>query len=155
MSTATATSPRTLIRDAIVSAFEQSDGSLERRVSEYGVSVKYLTETELKQAAVYCVIVSDEARAEGNSLQRDMVSATVKLVLWANDPSDPREKLDRMIEDACDTLRNAFQVLRADRTIVSGALDEIQSDEATTAAGPLAQAVMRLSVLYQRPAVMV
>ena len=147
-------SSRTVIRNAIVSAFELSQGSLDRRVPEYRVALNYLTETELKQSAVYCVIVSDEARAEGNSLQRDMVSATVKLILWANDTSDPRGKLDSMIEDACETIRTALATLRADKTIVSGMLDEIQSDEATTAAGPLAQAVMRLSVTYQRPAVM-
>lgn len=154
MSTATQISSRTLIRDAIVSAFELSQGSPDRRVPEYGVSLKYLTESELKQAAVYCVIVSDEARAEGNSFQRDMVAATVKLILWANDTADARGKLDSMIEDACETLRTALSTLRQDKVIVSGMLDEIQSDEATTAAGPLAQAVMRLSVTYQRPAVM-
>lgn len=149
-----APSVRTSIRDAIVQAFELSNGSPDRRVPEYEVSVRYLNMDETKQSATYCVIVSDEARADGNSFQRDMVSATVKLILWANDASDPRGKLDGMIEDACETLRAALATLRADQTIVSGTLDEIQSDEATTAAGPLAQAVMRLSVTYQRPAVM-
>lgn len=150
----TSISPRTIIRNAIVSAFELSQGSLDRRVPEYRVALNYLTESELKQSATYCVIVSDEARAEGNSFQRDMVSATVKIVLWANDTSDPRGKLDSMIEDACETMRTALATLRADQIIVAGMLDEMQSDEATTAAGPLAQAVMRLSVTYQRPAVM-
>jgi hypothetical protein len=147
-------SPRTTIRDAIVSACRHGQGTTARRVQEYAVALNYLTDSELKQSAVYCVLVTDETGADGSSFQRDMVAATVKVVLWANDANDPREKLDRMIEDACDSVRVALQALRSSSAIVSGVLEEITTDEATTAAGPLAQAVIRLSVMCQRPAVM-
>lgn len=147
------TSPRTSIRDAIVLAFAQSKGSTERQVPDYAVSVLFLTETELKQAATYCVVLTDEARTEHSTLQTDDISAILRVVCWASDATDPHGLLDAMIDDACDTLRTALAALKEARQIGMGMIESITVADAKSTDGPLAQAVLQLAVTFQRPGV--
>lgn len=146
-------SPRTIIRDAIAQAFEQSQGVPDQLLSEYQLSRLWLSETELKQRATYCVVVSDETRAGASSMQTDEHAASVKVVCWASDATDPHGLLDDMIEHACDRLRMALAVLKEARQISMGLIDEISVADAKSTDGPLAQAIIRLTVTFQRPGV--
>jgi hypothetical protein len=147
------TSPRTSIRDAIVLAFTQAKAAPERQVPDYAVSVLFLTDTELKQAATYCVVMTDETRTGNGTLQTDDISATLKVICWASHATDPHGVLDMMIEDACDTLRTALAALKAARQIGTGLIDSISVADAKSTDGPLAQAVIQLAVTFQRPGV--
>jgi len=147
------TSPRTSIRDAIVLAFNQSKVSPDRQVPEYAVSLFFLTETELKQSSTYCVVLTDEAPTENGTHQKDDISATVKVICWANDAADPHGLLDSMIEDACDTLRTALATLKEKRQIGTGIVESITVADAKSTDGPLAQAVIQLAVTFQRAGV--
>lgn len=146
-------SPRTVIRDVLMLAFTQAKGSRERLVQEYAVSPLFLTETELKQAATYCVVMTDEARTEHSTHQSDDISATVKIICWANDAVDPHGLVDNMIEDACDTLRTALGIAKQQKHIGSGMIESVTVADAKTPDGPLAQAVIQLAVTFQRPGV--
>lgn len=146
-------SPRTSIRDAIVLAFNQAKASPERQVQDYAVSVLFLTETELKQSATYCVVLTDEARAGNGTMQTDDIAATLKVICWASDAADPHGLLDAMIDDACDTLRTALAALKEARQIGVGMIDSITVADAKSTDGPLAQAVIQLTVTFQRPGV--
>lgn len=147
------TSPRTIIRDAIVSAFTQAKASPDRQVPDYAVSPLFLTETELKQAATYCVVMTDEARTGNSTFQSDDIAATIKVICWASEATDPHGLVDKMIEDACDTLRTALATLRERRGIGMGLIDSITVADAKSTDGPLAQAVIQGTVTFQRTGV--
>lgn len=145
------TSARTVVRDALVTGFENLKKAAAGRVKDIAVSLRYLTEQETKQASTVCVVVTDEQR-NAQTQRHDSYDMTAVVVLYAHDTKDPRAKLDLMIEDAIDTVLLAADGLRQGQTIWKCSLESITADEATTAAGPWAQAVLRWTVAHRRQA---
>lgn len=144
-------SARTVIRDRIMDEFRRLRDSGSARVMDFELSFRWLTETETKRAATYCVIVTDETR-NAQTLQNDAYQLTGAVVLYAHDATDARAKLDGMIEDAIEVLRRAFQALQG--TVQKAAVDSVTTTEASTAEGDWPQAVIRWSGIHRR-AVMV
>lgn len=146
--TALATSPRTILRNTVMEQFLARKNQASVRVKTFAVSPNYLVEQETKQAHTYCVLVTDEQIQHFTMTQFDS-SATLKLVLYAHDPADPRSILDAMIEDALDVVRG---LMRHDLSRQTWKItpDSISTDEATTAAGPWAQAVCQWTVRLSR-----
>jgi|CXWL01.1.fsa_nt_gi hypothetical protein len=144
-------STRTVVRDRIVAEFETMKEARSGRVTEFDVSLRWLTETETKRGGTYCVIVTDEQRTS-QTLRDDAYQLSGAVVLYAQDSKDARAKMDLMIEDALDVLRRAFQSLQGE--IQKAAVESITTTEASTAEGDWPQAVIRWSAVHRR-AVMV
>lgn len=146
---APAVSTRTIIRDTVMQVLESRKGQTVCRVKSFAVSPRFLTEQETKQANTYCVIVTDEDITVSRQSQRD-ISATVKLVLYAHDTKDPRAVLDAMIEDIYEVMLGSAG--HADlRDLVWQVMPEtLTTDEATTAAGPWAQALWTWTLKFSR-----
>jgi hypothetical protein len=121
------------------------------RVKEFDISPRFLTQEETKRGSTYCVIVTDETRG-GHSLDKDTYTLSGAVIIYANDTTDPRAKLDLMIEDAIDVLRRAFEALT--NTFMKAVVDSIQTTESSTAEGDWPQAVIRWNGIHRR-AVMV
>ncbi len=145
---------QTKILDVIEQAFTQSKGSPDKLVPEYEVSALYLAPEETKQAATYCIVVGDEAPTAESSLENDMVGATVRIVCWAKDGTDPQRLLHSMKQDAKQSMRLAVQQLRAMKEIVSCKWEETTGNDPTTVANPIMQAVLRYTMTFQERAVM-
>ncbi len=143
-------SDRTIIRDALISAFNTRKANGAGRITPFSVSPRYLLESESTTKNTYCVIITDESR-EANTLGQDDYSITVKIVVYAYDTKDPRAVLDGMIEDAIETVRGEAEGLKA--TAWKLALADITTDEGTTEAGPWAQAVLRWQAYHRRAVV--
>lgn len=141
-------SVRTVVRDKIVTEFTAMQTGQNGRVVEFDVNTKWLTDTETKRGATYCVVVTEESRAAHNLLS-DIYTMSGVVVIYAYDTADARAKLDLMIEDAIDVLRRAFRALQG--TITRAMLDGIQVSEGGTAEGDWPQAVVRWNVLHTRP----
>jgi hypothetical protein len=146
---ALATSPRTILRDACIEQLLARKNQSSARVKSFAVSPRYLTEQETKQANTYCVLVTDEQLQDFTHQTRD-ASVTLKLVLYAYDTSDSRALLDAMIEDAHDVVRGLRNQAELADQIWKITLDSITTDEATTAAGPWAQAICQWIVRLSR-----
>jgi hypothetical protein len=146
---ALATSPRTILRDACILQLIARKNQASARVRSFAVSPRYLTEQETKQANTYCVIVTDE-QTQGFSHATHDVSVTLKLVLYAHDAEDPRGTLDGMIEDAHDVVRGLRNQADVASQLWNIMPDTVTTDEATTAAGPWAQAVCVWTVRVSR-----
>jgi hypothetical protein len=147
------TSVRTIVRDAVAAqcdALKQVEGD---NTPKYETSLRWLTIDEIKQSGTVCIVVTDEQRAP-SSQQRDDYAMQVVTVCYARDADDPRAKLDEMIEDAIRMVLLAAEQLKQTRTIWKAVLDQLATDEGTTAAGPWAQAVLRWSCSHQRQAVL-
>lgn len=140
-------SPRTIIRDGIVTEFETLEKSESGRVPVFDVSLRWLTETETKRQATYCVVVTDESRAAA-TMQHDDYELTGKVVLYANDQKDARAKLDLMIEDALDVLRRAFRAMQG--LVQKATIEDITTTEATNIEGDWPQAVIRWTAIHRR-----
>lgn len=144
-------STRTVVRDRIVKEFETVQAARSGRVPEFDISLRWLSETETKRSATYCVIVTDEQR-NAQTLQDDAYQLSGAVVLYAKDTTDARAKMDLMIEDALDVLRRAFQALQG--VIEKAAVESVTTTEASTAEADCPQAVVRWSAVHRR-AVMV
>lgn len=141
------TSTRTLVRDAVVAAFEAARDA-EPGVRAFEVSVRWLHEQETAQHSTYCILTTDET-CTVQTLQHDNYELTIIQVLYAYDTRDPRAKLDGMIEDAMRITRAAAHALKD--VVWRQRPDSITTDDATTAAGSWAQAVLRWTVSHRRP----
>jgi hypothetical protein len=144
-------SVRTIIRDRIVAEFLVLAENGSGRVPEFDVSLRWLSPDETKRAATYCVIVTDESRA-GQTLEQDAYQVSGAVVLYAHDTKDARGKMDLMIEDAIEVLRQAFRVLTG--VIQTAVVESVTTTEASTAEQEWPQAVIRWTALHRR-AVMV
>lgn len=139
---------RSVIRDAVVTAFENLKKQETARVPEFNVARRWLTETEVKGASTYCVVATDE-RPAAQTQQQDTFELVLVVVIWSHDTKDPRVKLDAMIEDCFDAMRAAWNgAMREVAWMVR--LEELTTDEGTAAAGPWAQAVLRWTVSHRR-----
>lgn len=141
-------SVRTIIRDRLVDEFEARRDAQAGRVTDFDISLRWLSETEVKRASTYCVVMTDEQRSS-QTMQDDEYRLTGVIILYANDSKDSRSKLDDMIEDAMDVLRLTLRALLG--TIQSGAIDSVTTTEASTAEGDWTQAVIRWSGIHRRP----
>lgn len=142
-------SPRTIIRDTIIRALETRKNQSLSRIQSFAVSPRYLTEQETKQSNTYCVIVTDEGFQAVTHGRHD-ANLTVKLVLYAYDTKDPRVPLDAMIEDSYDVMSGLQQHPDMQDKIWQVMPESITTDEATTAAGPWAQALCQWSLQHRR-----
>lgn len=140
-------SVRTVVRDAIVARFEAMLSSQAGRVPLFDVKKNWLLDTEVKRQATYCVVVTDEARSP-NTLSSDFYSLSGVVVIYAFDTADPRAKLDLMIEDTIDVLREVFRSMtgQVQRAMVDG----VQATEGSTAEGDWPQAVVRWTAIHTR-----
>jgi len=145
---------RTHVRDSIVARFQALKDSGHARQSDFEVLLRWINPDQSTQRSTVCVIATDEQR-ESLSLRDDRYNLTVTCVLVANDSTDPRARLDRMIEDAIETVLLAASTLRNDGAIIKASLDAIESDEGALAAGPWAQAVMRWTIQHTRAALVI
>lgn len=140
---------RTVLRDAVIAQLATLKATGSARVKDFGTSPRYLSAEEARNSTTYCVVVTDETRST-QTLERDAWDATLLVVIYAYDTKDPRAKLDDCIEDGIE------QVLRVGASLKDSVwtvhLNEITTDEGTTAAGPWAQAVLRWSVGHRRMA---
>lgn len=146
---APAVSTRTIIRDTVMQQLAVRKGQASVRVKAFAVSPRFLTEQETKQANTYCVVVTDEQMQGFTQAKRD-ASLTLKLVLYAYDTADPRAVLDAMIEDAHDIVMGLASHPDLQGLVWNIKPDSITTDEATTAAGPWAQALCRWTVQHSR-----
>lgn len=142
-------SVRTIIRDAVLAQFAALKTSGGGRVKEFAFSPRYLSAEEARTSTTYCVVVTDESRTP-HTLSLDAWDATLLCILYAYDTKDPRAKLDLCIEDAIEQVLRVGLAMKAQAWTVR--LDEISTDEGTTAAGPWAQAILRWSVGHRRMA---
>jgi hypothetical protein len=142
-------STRTIIRDHIVAEFNVMKDTRSGRVPEFDISLRWLAETETKRSSTYCIIITDE-NMKLQTQQDDAYELMGAVVLWANDTTDARAKLDLMIEDAFAVLRRAFLALRG--VIQSPAVQSVTTTEASTADDVWAQAVIRWMCIHQRAA---
>lgn len=140
-------SNRTIIRDSIMTEFDNLKKSQSGRVREFDTSPRWITQEETKRSSTYCVIVTDESRTSFTQ-EHDTYQLSGAVILYANDATDPRAKLDLMIEDAIDVLRRAFEGLRD--TFFKAALDSITTTESSTAEGDWPQAVIRWNGTHTR-----
>lgn len=140
-------SVRTIVRDRIIAEFTTLKDNQSGRVPAFDISARWLSPDETKRQATYCVIVTDESRSP-QTLQDDMYDMTVVLVLYANDTTDARAKLDSMIDDAIDVLRRAFRALG--EVVQRAHIDVITTTEASNAEDDWPQAVIRWTVVHQR-----
>ena len=148
--TTLATSPRTLFRNAIVTAFAQRKGTDAMRHQDFQVSLYYLSEEQIRQPVTYCVVVTDELLT-AQTTQRDDCAMTVLIVMYIKDDADPRGMLDAAIEDAYETVLSVQGALK--EIVWKMKLEELTTDEGTTIAKPYAQAVQRWSAHHRRAAV--
>lgn len=146
---AAAISVRTIIRDTIIAMLESRKNQSIARIASFSVSPRFLTQLETKQANTYCVIVTDEAFQEVTHGRRD-ASLTVKLVVYAYDTKDPRAPLDAMIEDAYEVMSSLQQHADMSSLIWHVSPESITTDEATTDAGPWAQALCTWTLQHRR-----
>lgn len=141
-------SPRTVIRDRIISEFQVLGKSGAGRVPEFETSPRWLSVDETKRASTYCVVVTDET-PQKQTHQHDLYELTGVVVLYANDTKDARAKLDLMIEDAIEVLRRAFESLRQ-AYILTASIETVTTTEASTAEDDWPQAVIRWTVRHRR-----
>ena len=144
-------STRTLVRDVIVQEFDTMKRTGSGTIPAFEVSQNWLTETEAKQSATYCVVVTDETRLP-SQLDSDQYELAGAIVIYARDTNDVRAKLDSMIEDALAVVRRSLQSMQP--TIERARIDTVSTSEATTAEGPLAQAVIRFTIVHRRAIVL-
>lgn len=147
--TAPSTSPRTVIRDTIMSILETRKNQSLSRIQSFAVSPKYLAPSELKQANTYCVIATDEDFRRTTQSFEDS-ELTVKIVMYAMDTKDPRTPLDAMIEDAFDAMTGLSA-----HPDVRGTLSQVQpeslvTNESTTDAEHIGQAVFAWTLQHRR-----
>lgn len=140
-------SVRTVVRDAIVAKFTAMQSTQAGRVQVFEVSKNWLLDTESKRQATYCVVVTDESRSP-NTHSSDFYSLSGVVVIYAFDTADPRAKLDLMIEDAIDVLREAFRSLAGQ--VTRAMIDVVQATEGSTAEGNWPQAVVRWTAIHTR-----
>lgn len=142
-----ATSNRTVLRDAVVAELTALKGSSRARVPAFAVSTNFLNADELKQDITYCVVVTDEAQQSQMLGARD-ASMTLVVVLYVRDKDDLRARLDAAIEDVYEAL------LLVQHRIKPGIwkmdLDEVTTDDNTTAVKDIAQAVQRWTCHHHR-----
>lgn len=144
---ALSTSARTVLRDAVVAELAALKGRGSARVPSFGLSLNYLGADELKQDVTYCVVVTDEAPQAQTLGQRDC-AMTLVVVLYVRDKDDLRAKLDAAIEDVYETLLLVQHRLKPG--IWKMDLDEVTTDDNTTAVKDLAQAVLRWTCHHHR-----
>lgn len=144
-------SVRTIVRDAVVAAYGAPIGTT---YTDYAVSLRYLEASEITRSHTVCVVATDEQRS-ADSFDRERYSLTLLTILYAMDTRDPRGVLDAMIEDGIRVMGQAVRPLRESGVILAAALESLATDEATTASGPLAQAVLRWRCEHRRPALLV
>lgn len=142
-------STRTIVRDTVMQMLESRKGQSILRVKAFAVSNRFLSEQETKQANTYCVIVTDEAIEGATQRARDS-RLTLKLVLYAYDTKDPHGVLDAMIEDVHDLMQGLDDHADVTDLISSVRPESITADEATTAAGPWAQALCIWTLTHRR-----
>lgn len=140
---------RTLVRDTVMQQLLARKSQASVRVKAFGVSPRFLMEQETKQANTYCVIVTDETVQGFTQRQRES-SLTLKLVLYAYDATDPRAVLDAMIEDAYEIVMGITTQPALQGLVWNIKPDSITTDEATSAAGPWAQALCQWTVQHSR-----
>lgn len=146
---ALAVSHRTVLRDAVIAALHAAKQTDRVRVKKFDVSTNYLNADELKQEVMYCVIVTDETPAAQTG-QLDDCRLALTLVLYVRDQGDVRAVLDAAIEDVYETL--LLVQASVQEAIWQMKLEQITTDENTTAAKPIAQAVQRWTCRHHRRA---
>ena len=144
---ALAASNRTILRDAVVAELTALKGSGRARVPAFGLSTNFLNADEVKQDITYCVVVTDESIQAQTLMQRES-AMTLVLVLYVREKDDLRAKLDAAIEDVYEALLLVQQRVKPD--IWKMALDELTTDDNTTAAKDVAQAVQRWTCHHHR-----
>lgn len=142
-----ARSNRTVLRDAVIAELTALKGRGQARVPSFGLSLNYLSADELKQDVTYCVVVTDEA-PQAQTLGRRDCAMTLVVVLYVRDKDDLRAKLDAAIEDVYETLLLVQQRLTPGLWKMD--LDEVTTDDNTTAAKDVAQAVQRWTCHHHR-----
>ena len=145
--TTPAISTRTVVRDAIVLALGNLKGQSTARNKTFAVSLRYLTETETKQATTYCVVCTNE-QGVAQTQQHATWDLTVLIVIWAYDTNDPRAKLDACLEDVYETMLLVQATMRD--VVWKMTLGDIQTDDGTTAAGDWAQGIQRWTISHRR-----
>lgn len=140
-------STRTLVRDAIVKGFDNLKRAGTGRVKDFAISLRWLHEQDTLQSNTVCIVTTDETRSPQTLLQ-DTYDLQTTVVLYVNTPTDPRAVLDAMIEDAIETVTLVAPALK--EWAWNFTLTEITTDDATKAAGPWAQALLRWAVSHRR-----
>lgn len=146
---ALAISARTLVRDAVLAELTTLKQSDRARVKAFAVSSNFLSADELKQDITYCVIVTDETLSGQTLAKRDSV-LTVVVVLYVREQTDLRAKLDAAIEDVYEALLLVRERLKQD--VSQFQLNEITTDDNTTAVKGVAQSIQRWTCRHQRRA---
>lgn len=141
------TSTRTLVRDALAKGFENLKRAGTGRVKDFAISLRWIHEQESIQSNTVCIVTTDETRT-AQTLTHDAYDLQATVVLYVNDPTDPRAMLDAMIEDAIETVWLVAPSLK--EWAWNFTLSEITTDDATKAAGPWAQALLRWAVSHRR-----
>lgn len=142
-------SPRTIVRDAILSVLDNRRDKNFVRVPAFDTSKKYLNAQETTKGNTYCVIVGDESPSS-RAMQSETWDMEVKIVCYANHHEDPHAIVDAMIEDAQDAMMMVRDQLRTDRTVRDIETVSITPDERTTEALPWGQAVRTWTVSHDR-----
>ena len=143
------TSARTLVRDAVLAeltALKQSDRG---RLKAFDLSSNFLSVDELKQNITYCVVVTDESMTGQTLAKRDSVLSLV-IVLYVREQTDLRAKLDAAIEDVYEALLLVQERLKGD--VSQFQMNELTTDDNTTAVKGVAQAIQRWTCRHQRRA---
>lgn len=141
-----AVSIRTQVRDAFVDALTTINRSPAARVPGAQVLTQYVTAEEVLKSPTYCVVVTNESINVISQMSAD-VTLTVLVVIYVKSDTDVRAVLDGAIDDVWDALRMGH-ILKSDVSQLS--VESIETDEATTAAKPFAQAVMRWTAFVRR-----
>lgn len=142
-------SPRTIVRDTILDVLATRTDKSMVRVPNFSTSQKYLNAQESKTGNTYCVIVTDESPTPSTFTSKNW-SMQVKIVCYANHPTDPHGIIDAMIED----LNETMALVRTHGSLhgVISRMDPegITADERTTEAGPWGQAVCTWTMDHER-----
>ncbi len=140
---------RTAVRDAIVQALKTLNDPSAAELRNPTISLTYDTVDECTAFPTYGVICTDET-VERTTVGFVDIELDVLVVIYVKDEKDPRQVLDKAIEDV---FRALLSSQTAKQTIPQLRLDSLATDEGTKIAKPYAQAVMRWKACgLRRPA---
>lgn len=133
-------SPRTMVRDTVMSVLNSRTDKSIARVSAFKVSKKFLNAQETGGGNTYCVLITDED-PEKHTHGAYAYAMTLKIVIYANHSEDPHTIVDGMIEDLIEAMGVVRNHADLDEIVFNIRPDVITSDDRTTEAGPWGQAV--------------
>jgi hypothetical protein len=119
---------------------------------KFDVSLNYLNFDEPTHYPTICVVIADE-QVLGSTLQNIQCSGSIELVIYLKQETDLRRSLHDVIQFVYETMLSADNALRG-QGVTKVSYQGYSADQATTAAKPHTQAVMKYTFMHFRSAVL-